>query len=115
MRRLMLVAALGMSCLAVSACGPKRVQVPLPIPDDRMDCVAIPEGRPVVPAEYQIDWSRVVTVDQARAEHDAFVQRLRKREGPISGYIVRLEGALFACANDDEWLRDYSADLIKPG
>ena len=115
MRQVLLAIALGTSCLAVSACGPKRVQVPIPIPDERMDCVAIKDQRPVIEPEYVIDWSGVVTVDQARAEHQAFVTRLRKREGPISGYIVKLEGQVFACADDAEWLRDYTADLIKPG
>ncbi len=116
MRRLMLVAALSTFCLAVSACGEKRIQVPIPIPAERMDCTALgPEARPTIPTEYVIDWSRVTTVGQARAEHEAFVTRLREREGPVSLYIVEVEGALWACADDDQWLREYTARLPKPG
>lgn len=115
MRRLNLVAALSMCCLAVSACGEKRIQVPIPIPAERVDCVSIIDQRPTIPAEYVIDWSRVTTVGQARAEHEAFVTRLRQREGPVSLYIVEVEGALWACADDDQWLRDYLARLPEPG
>lgn len=115
MRLAILGLALGMSCLAVSACGPKRVAVPIPIPAERMDCVTISDQRPVVPAEYVIDWTKVLTVDQARAEHQAFVTRLRQREQPISGYIVALEGQLFACSNDAAWLQDYQKRLPDPG
>lgn len=115
MRRLKLALALSMCCLALSACEPKRVQVPIPIPAERVDCVSIRDQRPTIPAEYVIDWSRVTTVGQARAEHEAFVTRLREREGPVSLYIVELEGELWACADDDQWLRDYIARLPEPG
>lgn len=115
MQRLILAAALSTCCLALSACEPKRVLVPIPIPEDRMDCVSIRDQRPTIPAEYVIDWSRVTTVGQARAEHEAFVTRLREREGPVSLYIVEVEGALWACADDDQWLREYTARLPKPG
>lgn len=115
MRQVLLAVALGTSCLAVSACGPKRIQVPISIPAERMDCVAIIDQRPVVPPEYVIDWSRVTTVDQARAEHQAFVTRLRKREELVGGYIIELEGTVWACANDDQWLLDYTNSLPKPG
>lgn len=114
MRQVLLAAVLGTSCLALSGCGSKRVQVPIPIPEDRLDCVSIIDQRPAVPREYEIDWSRVTTVGQARTEHEAFVTRLRERERPISVYIVNLEGALFACANDDQWLRDYLKRLPAP-
>lgn len=114
-----LALALSMCCLglAVSACEPKRIQVPIPIPAERMDCETLGgvAGRPDIPAEYVIDWSRVTTVGQARAEHDAFVTRLREREGPVALYIVEVEGALWACADDAQWLREYTARLPKPG
>lgn len=114
MRRLILAAALSTCCLGLSACEPKRVQVPIPIPEERMDCVSIRDQRPTIPAEYVIDWTRVATVAQARAEHEAFVTRLRERETPVALYIVELEGELWACADDDQWLRDYTARLPAP-
>ncbi|APZ81836.1 hypothetical protein vBEliSR6L_71 [Erythrobacter phage vB_EliS_R6L] len=81
-----------------------------------MDCreLAGDEARPTIPPEYEIDWSRVTTVGEARAEHQAFVTRLRERERPVALYVVRLEGRVFACADDAEWLRDYSARLPQP-
>lgn len=108
MRRIQ-VAVLSMCCLASSACDEKRVQVPLPIPAERIDCQLLDgaDGRPAIPAEYVIDWEKVVTPAQARIEHDAFITRLRKREADVAGYVVRLEGRLFACANDAQWLREY--------
>lgn len=85
--------------------------VPLPIPAERMDCVVLADQRPTIPPEYVIDWTRVTTVAQARAEHEAFVTRLRQRETPVALYVVELEGELWACADDDAWLRDYTERL----
>lgn len=101
------------AALAATSCSEKRVKVPIPIPPERMDCVDV-TSRPTVPPEYLIDWSGVVTVDQARGEHQAFVKRLREREkiiGGSDGYIITLEKHLFACADDATWLRDYSSRL----
>ena len=103
MKLSMLAAALSTFCLA--ACETTRIMVPVAPPADRIDCREL-DGRPRIPAEYVIDWSRVVTVEQAQAEHRAFVTSVRAREGVAAGYIVELEGALFACASDDAWLRD---------
>lgn len=116
MKPKLLAVALSTCCLAVSACTEKRVQVPIPIPADRMDCVALSgdDARPTIPPEYVIDWSRVTTVQQARTEHDAFVTRLRERERPVALYVVRLEGRVFACADDAAWLRDYTNRLPQP-
>lgn len=116
MKRRLLVLALSTCCLAVSACAEKRVQVPIPIPADRMDCTELTgdQARPTIPAEYVIDWSKVTTVQQARTEHDAFVTRLRERERPVALYVVRLEGRVFACADDAGWLRDYTERLPEP-
>lgn len=113
MKLMRLALALSTCCLALSACGEKRVQVPLPIPQDRMDCRELSgdQARPTIPPEYVIDWTTVTTVGQARAEHDAFVTRLRERERPVALYVVRLEGRVFACADDAEWLRDYTSRL----
>lgn len=63
--------------------------------------------RPAIPADYAIDWSRVATVDQARAEHDAYVRQVRTREGIVAGYVVDIEGKLFVCSNNAQWWRDY--------
>lgn len=114
-RRLWALALLTCS-LAVSACAPQRVLVPLPIPSDRIDCQeVVPSAeRPVIPPEYVIDWAKVATVDQARREHDAFVQRLRERERAVTGYVVHLESRLFVCADDAAWVRDFQQRLDAP-
>jgi hypothetical protein len=36
---------------------------------------------------------------------------VRSREAPISRYIVEVEGVLFACANDAQWLRNYQDEM----
>lgn len=77
---------------------------------ERMDCRVL-AGRPAMPAEYVIDWSKVLTVDQARAEHEAYVRSVRTREGVTVGYIVAIEDRLFLCATDAEWLRDFYGRL----
>ncbi|MBO9624183.1 MAG: hypothetical protein J7500_15855 [Sphingomonas sp.] len=64
-----------------------------------------------MPKEYAIDWSKVTTVAQARAEHMKFVASVRSREGVVSGYILRIEGQLFACSNNAAWLRDFYGKL----
>lgn len=114
MKRQQMVAALLMFCSAVSACGPQRVMVPVPVPPERMDCSLLESGRPTIPPEFVIDWSGVATTQQARQQHDAFVQRLRQREGAVAGYVVELEGRVFACADDAAWLRDFNAGLRQP-
>ncbi|QDP55247.1 MAG: hypothetical protein Tp170SUR191951_85 [Prokaryotic dsDNA virus sp.] len=114
MRQLKMVLALSMCCLAVSACGPERIQVPIPIDADRVDCAVIIDQRPTIKSEYSINWDAITTVPQAMAEFAKYVKRQREREGPVSDYIVEVEGALWACAEDDAWLRDYLAQLPKP-
>ena len=96
-----------------SACGPKRVAVP--ICSDltnpaRLICEAQGE-RPTLPAEYVVDWSKVQTVAQARAEHETYVRSVRTREGVIVGYVVTVEGKLFVCSNNAQWWRDYFSGL----
>lgn len=85
-----------------------RVAVPVIPPAERLACVAAGD-RPAIPAEYAIDWSAITTVDQAKAEHLKYVASIRTREGVVSGYIVRIEGQLFACSNNAAWLRDFFA------
>lgn len=46
-------------------------------------------------------------MEQARAEHEAYVRSVRTREGVIVGYVVTIEGKLFVCSNNAEWWRDY--------
>lgn len=65
-----------------------------------------------------IDWSKVLVAGDANAtlvnaerEHAAYVASIRTREGAIAGYIVRIEGQLFACSNNVQWLRDFYAGL----
>ena len=71
-----------------------------------------------MPAEYAVDWTAAmaapsvpVAVDRARMEHMRFVASVRSREGVVAGYILRIEGQLFACSNNAAWLRDFFAKL----
>lgn len=75
-------------------------------------------ARPKVPAEYQIDWATVaaaptvsVAVDRAKAEVAKLVASVRTREGVVAGYILQIEGQLFACSNNAAWLRDFYSKL----
>jgi hypothetical protein len=107
-------AAVALSTLcSLAACETVRVAVPLrPDLDNptRLICEAVP-ARPAIPAEYVIDWSRVTTVTQARAEHDAYVRSVRSRENIVVAHIVTLEGRLFVCSNNAQWWRDYWSGL----
>lgn len=116
MRRLRAIHLL-MLCLAVSACQTtKRVTEALR-PDlsnpDRFVCEAS-GTRPKVPPEYAIDWSKVTTVDQARAEHEKFVGVLRTREGIVAGYVLQIEDKHFVCFNNMQWQRDFYSRLPAP-
>ncbi len=112
MRRLLMAAALSTSCLAVSACSPKRVVTNLAPPPARLVCEAA-GPRPTIAPEYVVDWTRVATVTQARDEHRRFVASIRTREGAIAGYILSVEGRLFACASNARWLRDWYAETAR--
>lgn len=103
---------LSMPFLALSACAPepKRIVTALRPPAERMECQTA-GTRPIIPPEHFIDWARVVTAGDARAEHEAFVTKLREREGLITGYLVRIEGALFVCSNNAQWMREFFAGL----
>jgi hypothetical protein len=99
------------TALALTACGEKqRVVTALKPPAERLQCIAAGE-RPSIPAEHAIDWSKVRTVEQAKAEHLKYVGSIRSREGVIVGYIVRIEGQLFTCADNAAWLRDFFAGV----
>jgi hypothetical protein len=107
-----------MSSLAASlllmGCGTtKRVVEHLPTPPERLVCEAA-GTRPVIPAEYQIDWTRVTSVAQAKVEHERYVASIRDREGVIVAYLMRVEGKLFVCSNNVQWRREYEAGLTTP-
>jgi len=98
------------SAIALSSCATKRAVVNLNPPAERLQCVAA-GPRPTIPPEYRIDWPRVATVAQAHAEHDKYVASIRTREGVVAGYILDIEGKLFVCSNNAQWLREYYAGI----
>lgn len=106
MKRLLLASLLLTLC---SACAPQRVAVPIrPDKENRARLICEAQGeRPTLPAEYVVDWSKVQTVAQARAEHETYVRSVRTREGVIVGYVVTVEGKLFVCSNNAQWWRDF--------
>lgn len=104
--------ALSTLCLATSACHTVRTADFLATPADRLICDAA-GARPKIPAEYVIDWAKVATVDQARAEHQKYVASVRTREGVVAAYVLSIEGKLFVCSNNAQWRRDYEAELAK--
>lgn len=97
------------SALTAGSCEKRAVQS-LPIPPERMDCAKLSK-RPTITPEYQIDWQSVTSVAQARSEHERFVAVIRTREQAVAGYILEVEGELFACSNDAAWLRDWQSRL----
>lgn len=113
MRQLAMVAACLTCCFSLGACETARIAEAVR-PDktnpERFVCEQA-GTRPKIPAEYAIDWSKVTTVAQARAEHDGFVRTIRTREGIIAGYIVTLEGMNFTCFNNMAWQRDFYSKL----
>lgn len=114
MKRSVTAAALLTFCLAVSACQPrvKRTAEFIPTPPERLVC-ELAGTRPTIPPEFQIDWTHVATVAQAKIEHDAYVKSVRTREGVVAGYILKVEGNLFVCFNNMQWRQEFEADLAK--
>jgi hypothetical protein len=92
--------------ISLSGCGEKRVVANLPPPAEKLACAAT-RDRPTIPPEYVIDWAKVRTVEQAKAEHLKYVAVIRTREGAITGYILRIEDRLFNCSSNMAWLRDF--------
>jgi hypothetical protein len=116
MKQLLKTAVLSTFCLAISACGPKEIirLVPIAIPAERMDCQPVLKAnRPLLPKTYTIDWSKVLTVPQAKSENEKLLGSVLAREMVVTDYILDLEGKVFSCANDAEWLRDYSRQVEK--
>jgi hypothetical protein len=70
--------------------------------------------RPAIPAETVIDWTHVTSVAQAKIEHEGYVRSIRAREGVVAGYILKIEGQLFACSNNAAWLRQWYAETATP-
>lgn len=58
--------------------------------------------RPALPATPDIDWSQVVTIDQARLAHEEYVRAVKDRNGIVIAYVVKLEGVNFQCWNNME-------------
>lgn len=102
-----------LTCCSLAACQTDKVVQHLPTPPERLICEAAGE-RPAIAPEHAIDWSRVVTIDQAKTEHLKYVASIRTREGVLVGYIMRIEGKLFTCHTNVEWRRSYERDLSKP-
>lgn len=100
-------------CFLAAGCAKERVATAIR-PDimnpERFVCDPA-EQRPIIPPEYQIDWSQVRTVENAKAEHDAYVRSIRTREGIVAGYIVTIEGLNFTCFNNMLWQRDFYSAL----
>lgn len=114
MRQFGTAAVLSTLCLAASACNDtKRVVEALPTPPERLICERA-GTRPTIPPEHQIDWSKVVTVPQAKLEHQKYVSTIRTREGIVAGYVLKLEGQLFTCWTNMVWRRDYEKGIAKP-
>jgi hypothetical protein len=111
--RMALILSTSCSLLLLSSCGePKKIVKAMPIPAERIDCTPV-GPRPALPAGHRIDWAKVKSVAQAKAEHETYVNRGNLRNQVISEYIVEVENMLFACSNDAQWLREREAELAK--
>lgn len=115
MKPLAMVLALSTLSLGLQGCKTAHTATALR-PDtehpERFVCAPVaPSERPQIPPEYVIDWAGVVTVDQARVEHDAFVRSVRARERVAALHIVEIENRVFACASNMQWIRDFFAGL----
>jgi hypothetical protein len=105
--------------LSLAACDKTRHLASIPIPPERIDCVKTSK-RPALPPEYSIDWASVgaaptvpEALSRAKAEVAKFVATIRQREGRVAGYILEVEGELFACSNDAAWLREWQAKVTR--
>lgn len=120
MKRNALAVALSTLCFLSAGCEAKRVAESIKPPPERLVCEAAPRSRPTVPPEYVIDWTKVLvpgnaqaTLDNAKREHERYVATVRTREGLVVGYLVVVEGRLFACSDNMAWLRTFFA--AQPG
>lgn len=113
----MLTALLLLTQFSVSACETTKYAAEALRPDktnpERFIC-ELGGTRPKLPPEYVIDWSKVTTIPQAKAEHEKFVATIRSRENVTVGYILHIEGKLFVCFNNVAWMKDYYRGLDTP-
>ncbi len=109
-----LAAILSTPCFLLASCATTTPQSEPLRPDldnpRRMVCEGVPE-RPALPSAYVIDWAKVETVEQARAEHEKAVASIYERNGLVTAYLLTIEGRLFVCSNNAQWWRDYWAGL----
>jgi hypothetical protein len=98
--------------LALTACHTAHVADFIATPADRLVCEAA-GPRPKIPAEYQIDWTKIATVDQAKSEVVALITRQHERESVVAGYVLQTEGKLETCFLNMNWRRQYEAELAK--
>jgi hypothetical protein len=122
MKQLLKVAVLSTFCsLALTACN-ERPEIhfkPLAIPADKIDCAALIK-RPPLTEEYQMRWDMVqkapdkeVAILIAQTEFKKFLYSIREREGQVTNYIMNIEGILYGCSSDAEWMRDYTKKAIE--
>lgn len=100
MRKLTILAlsTLCFASLTAGSCQPS-VRIPKP-PADKLVCAELPAD----PKLTKLDWSKVQTVEEAKA-------LVFTREGEIADYIVLLRGAWFSCSSTVAWHRDYNKEL----
>lgn len=112
-------AVLLMYCF-LAACNTPAPEIhfkPLSIPAERIDCAVLIKRPPLTP-EYKIDWVTVeaapdkdMAIKLAKLEVKKFLYDLRVREGIVANYILNMEGILFGCSSDAEWMRDYTTKV----
>lgn len=119
MRQSRMVAALLMSCLAVS-CATAPVLAPIR-PDqtnpERFLCAAA-GARPTIPPEAVVNLDAALAaptvaqaIEIARAQVAAYVASVRQREGVVAHYVLQIEGQLFDCSNNMTWQREFYSRL----
>jgi hypothetical protein len=71
--------------------------------------------RPPLTEEYKIDWATVslaptkeLVLKLAQLEVQKLMFSIRAREGQVANYILNIEGILYGCSSDAEWMRDYT-------
>jgi hypothetical protein len=118
MKQSLKIVALLMSC-SLAACGNERPEIhfkPIAIPTERMDCATL-ITRPAVPPAHEIDWETIskapdkeFAIRLAKLEVDKLKYSQVQRDAVVANYIVNIEGITFGCANDAQWLREYSKE-----
>jgi hypothetical protein len=111
--------ALLMPCFLLQACNDQIHYKPLPIPQDKIDCAVLIK-RPPITDEYVIDWATVkkaptkeFAIQLAQLEVQKLLSNIHSRELTVVNYIVNIEGILYGCSSDAEWMRDYTKKMTK--